>query len=61
MEGVPETAPFKDWNLVEGSNVYDGPVGIRVAPRARHTILKNNAIHVDGEAVADESGNALVE
>ena len=61
MEGMPETAPFKDWNLVEGSNIYDGPVGVRIAPRARHTILKNNAIHVDGAAVVDESGSAVLE
>ena len=61
MEGMPATAPFKDWNLVEGSNIYDGPLGVYIAPRARHTILKNNAIHVDSLAILDESGSALVE
>ena len=61
MEGVPATAPYKDWNLVEATHVYDGPIGISVAAAARHTILKNNAIHVEGAAVVDESGKSFVE
>jgi len=55
MAGVPETAPWKDWNIVEGSHLYDGPRGIRIPAEARHTQLRNNTIHVDGEAVIDES------
>ena len=61
MEGVPETAPFKDWNVVEGTNIYDGPVGVDIAAWARHTILRHNAIHVDGADVVDGSGVAVIE
>lgn len=61
MDGVPQTAPFKDWNLVEGTNIYDGPLGVDISARARHTILKNNAIHVDGADVVDGSGKSVVE
>jgi hypothetical protein len=60
MDTLPQTAPLKHWNIIEGTHVYDGPRGIYVAPEAKHTILKSNAIHVDGEAVTDESGTAIV-
>jgi hypothetical protein len=46
---------------VEGTHVYDGPIGVRISAKARHTILKNNAIHVEGAAVVDESGKSFVE
>lgn len=55
IAGLPETAPLKDWNLIEGSHLADGPLGIRIPPQARHTQLRNNAIHVDGQPVVDES------
>ena len=58
IAGLPATAPLKDWNIIEGSHLYDGPRGIRVAPEARHTQLRQNAIHVDGEAVVNEPGEA---
>ena len=51
MPGLPETAPLKDWTVIEGSHLYDGPVGIRLAPECEHTQIRKNAIHVDGEAV----------
>ncbi len=51
MPGLPETAPLKDWTVIEGSHLYDGPVGIRLAPECAHTQIRRNAIHVDGEAV----------
>jgi hypothetical protein len=54
-EGVPETAPIRAWNVIEDNHIYDGPNGIYIPPEARHTILNNNAIFVDGEAVVDES------
>ncbi|MCX8157921.1 MAG: hypothetical protein N3J91_16025 [Verrucomicrobiae bacterium] len=55
ITGLPATAPLKDWNLIEGTHIYDGPRGIRIAPPARHTQLRRNAIHVDGVAVMDEA------
>ncbi len=55
IAGLPETAPLKDWNIIEGSHLYDGPRGIRIPPQARHTQLRNNAIHVNGQPVVDES------
>jgi hypothetical protein len=55
IAGLPQTAPLKDWNIVEGSHLVDGPRGIRISPQARHTQLRNNAIHVDGQPVVDES------
>ena len=39
--------------------MVDGPCGIRIPPQARHTQLRNNAIHVDGKAVADESSGEV--
>ena len=55
---LPQSAPLKDWNIVEGSHLVDGPLGIRIPPQARHTQLRSNAIHVDGQPVVDESGEA---
>jgi hypothetical protein len=55
IPGLPATAPLKDWNIIEGSHLYDGPCGIRIAPEARHTQVRRNAIHVDGAAVVGES------
>jgi hypothetical protein len=55
VPGLPATAPLKDWTVIEGSHLYDGPRGIRIAPEADHTQIRKNAIHVDGDAVADES------
>ncbi|MFO8014406.1 MAG: hypothetical protein R6X20_14000 [Phycisphaerae bacterium] len=52
---LPATAPLKDWTVIEGSHLYDGPRGIRIGAGAEHTQLQGNAIHVDGEAVVDES------
>ena len=59
IAGLPETAPLKDWNVIEGSHLYDGPRGIHIPPQARHTQVRNNAIHVDGESVVDESSGAV--
>jgi hypothetical protein len=55
IPGLPATAPLKDWTVIEGSHLYDGPRGIRIGKEAEHTQLRKNAIHVDGEAVVDES------
>jgi hypothetical protein len=52
---LPSTAPLKDWNIVETSNIYDGPKGIQVAPDANHNIIKHNVVNVDGEKIRDES------
>ncbi len=59
-EGVPESAPVKHWNVIEAAHLYDGPRGIRISPEAGTTILRRNAIHVDGEALVDEGGRAVV-
>ncbi len=55
IAGLPPTAPLKDWNIVEGTHIYDGPVGIFIAPEARFTILRRNAITVDREPVINRS------
>jgi len=55
IEGLPDTAPLKDWNVIEATHLYDGPVGLSIAPEADYTLLKNNAIHVDGGAILDGS------
>lgn len=60
MDALPADAPLKDWNVIEGSHIYDGPRGVYIAPEADHTILRSNAIHVDAEAVTDESGAATI-
>ncbi len=55
ISGLPQTAPLKDWNIVEGTNIYDGPIGILVAPEAKFTILRRNFIAVDNKAIVNES------
>lgn len=56
MDGMPETAPWKAWNVVEGSQFYDGPAGIHIGPETQHLILRHNAIFPHGERLRDESG-----
>ncbi len=55
IAGLPPTAFLKDWNIVEGTHIYDGPVGIFIASNARFTVLRRNAITVDREAVVNRS------
>jgi hypothetical protein len=57
--GVPETAPVKHWNVIEAVHIYDGPDGIRISPEAGTTILRQNSIHVDSQALVDEGGRAV--
>jgi len=59
IEGLPATAALKDWNVIEGTHVCDGPQGIHVAAEADHNVLSNNAIHVDGEAIVNEPETTL--
>jgi hypothetical protein len=53
---MPETAPWKAWNLMEGTHLYDGPLGIRVGSEVRHLILRHNPVFVAGEQIKDETG-----
>jgi hypothetical protein len=46
----------KAWNVVEGSQFYDGPTGIHVGPETEHLILRHNAVFPHGEKLRDESG-----
>jgi len=61
IEGLPETAPLKDWNIIEGTHIYDGPIGIFIAPEAKFTILRRNAITVDGEKIVNKSVTTVVQ
>lgn len=45
------TSNYMAWNIIEFNNIYDGPLGIRVDPGAKHTIIRSNAINVDGEEI----------
>ena len=58
---LPKTAPLKAWNVVEGTHIYDGPVGIHAEPDTRHLILRHNAIHVDGARVKAPPGAVVAE
>jgi hypothetical protein len=54
--GVPATSwadqnPVNEFVLI----LDDGARGIRIAAEAKHTQLRRNAIHVDGQAIVDES------
>ena len=40
--------------------MYDGPVGTRIPPAARHTILRNSVIRVHDEAIIGESETTVV-
>jgi len=60
ISGLPATAPLKDWNIVEGTHIYDGPVGIFIAPEAKFTVLRRNAVSVDGEAIVNEAATTVL-
>lgn len=55
IPNLPAGAALKDWNVIEGMNIYDGPIGITIASDANHTILRHNKINVDGAGVVDKS------
>ena len=59
IKGLPDSAPLKDWNIIEAAHVCDGPGGIQISPKANHTVLRRNAIHVDGQPVTDSSGTTI--
>jgi hypothetical protein len=61
MEGLPETAPLKDWNIIEGTHIYDGPIGIFIAPEAKFTILRHNKITVDKDKVVNKSATTIIQ
>lgn len=61
VDKLPETAPLKDWNIVEGCHIYDGPIGIFIAPEAKFTILRHNAIFVDKEPILNRSATTIVD
>lgn len=60
FEGVPQSAPLRDWNVFEANHLYDGPNGILIQPDARHTILKRNAISVDKEQINNQGTETIV-
>lgn len=60
QDGVPESAPVKAWNLIEGTLLYDGPRGVAVESMADPVILRRNVIRVDGETVAGTPENAMI-
>ena len=55
FDGIPASAPLNGWNIIEGNNIYDGPVGITIDPAVKNTILKKNTISVDKEEIVHES------
>jgi hypothetical protein len=65
IEGGKSTAPGlswtckKDWNIIEGMNIYDGPAGIYIAPEAVHNTIRHCQINVDGEKIVDKSASTV--
>ena len=59
IDGLPETAPLKAWNIVEGTHIHGGPIGVAISPRADYNVLRRNAIHTDGEAVDDGTATTI--
>jgi hypothetical protein len=60
MAELPADALLDDWNVIEGCNLAEAATGLRIAKDVRHLLLRHNVIKVDGEAVHDESGAAVV-
>jgi hypothetical protein len=60
FKGVPETAPLRDWNIIEGNHVYDGPNGILIESDAKHTIVKRNTIGVNNEKINNLGINTII-
>jgi hypothetical protein len=54
------TALWKDWNVIENLNVYDGPAGIHVGSNTNHNIVSRCVINVDGDKIKDESKTTVV-
>ncbi|MGQ9519436.1 MAG: glycosyl hydrolase family 28-related protein [Candidatus Fervidibacter sp.] len=61
IEKLPPSAPLKAWNIIEGSHIYDGPIGIFIAPEAQFTIVRRNAITVDKDKIVNKSVTTVVQ
>ncbi|MBW3622266.1 MAG: hypothetical protein KY468_02525 [Armatimonadetes bacterium] len=61
IPGLPPTAPLKDWNVIEGTHIYDGPAGIRIAKDAGHTFLRRNTVHVEGPPLRNDSTSTVIQ